>query len=124
MVVFTDAIRKINKLTDNWTLDGRVVTALVKEQWEEESVHAGGYSILSSSVSIYFVSGADSENRCRVDLEQLTCTCAMYDQLVLPCRHIMAVLQHNDRAEDALRALHPAYMVSSYVAAYKGKHIE
>lgn len=76
------------------------------------------------SDTVYFTFDRENNEQRRVDTDHLTCTCAVFDQQVILCRHIMAVLQPTQRAQDAMRSFHPSYLVSRFAAAYDRKSAE
>lgn len=82
------------------------------------------YSVRVSSSSVFQVVNPDGEVSRRVDLQSRDFTCTTFDQMRLPCRHLLAVLRVENRLEDTSSFSKKTYRMHSFSAAFERKSLE
>ena len=112
-----------------WNQEGRQLTPHAKQLWEAERAKAGDYLVQRSQATLYFVSLPGSSRYRRVDVDKPSCSCATFDQVRIPCRHIMAVVQTLKETQYSspsycVRAFDESYLVVTFTRAFEGKGVE
>ncbi|CAM9530366.1 unnamed protein product [Phaeothamnion confervicola] len=113
---------------EKWYRDGYIITHNASNLYQAEEARSKAYNAKPSSENIYFVSQrglqpVDPRER-RVDLKAKTCSCILWDQLGIPCRHAIAAKQAKDGGTiiDALAwftdAFAPQYNLQNFLKAF------
>lgn len=85
---------------------------------ENEILQSTGYQIQSVDTDVAFVySQSEHERPTRVNLRDLTCSCAYTFQLGLPCRHIVATARSMRVMPSIRQAVEHIYTMGSYRSA-------
>jgi hypothetical protein len=123
-------------LSDRLTLpqsfgdSGNTITAYAKKPFDEEKKICENYRVSMSNQNLYFV-GVKETNLCfssanarRVTTDTLGCSCVIFLQMGIPCRHIQATLVFINQAERIMEAFDKPYVVQQYAACLSSKFIE
>nr|CCA16113.1 AlNc14C18G1895 [Albugo laibachii Nc14] len=85
---------------------------------ENEILQSTGYQIQSvDSVVAFVYPQSEHESPNRVNLRDLTCSCAFTFQMGLPCRHIVATARAMGSMPSIRQAVEHIYMIGSYRSA-------
>lgn len=107
-----------------WNDEQIVVTPHAKDVWKKKQEAAGEYEVVRSSAVVWFVCRQGFSRYRRVQSDTLECTCATFNQMRIPCRHLIAVLHVIGSTQSILSAFHSAYLTENFSLSYRGKSVE
>ena len=107
-----------------WTSQGLTITPRARALWKTEQKAAGNYEVSRSAPGVWFASKQGYATYRRVETEALKCSCSTFNQMGLPCRHIVAVLHTIGSTIDMTQAFHPSYLVKTFKQGFEERSIE
>lgn len=103
------------KLREEWRSSGRVITPRAEKKIQHQINKASSYSVNFSSDERAFVSPTHSPlQQRRVELNSPNCSCSVWHQFQIPCRHIIAVLLAKGRSDRIMSIVNGCYTVATY----------
>lgn len=114
-------LRKRNELIAKWESQGKTRTPLTERIWDELSRCAGLYTGVSSSDSVYFVMKRTGVSKRRVDLDNFTCRCAIFDQITVPCCLIISASWSCNKPRLPPEAFGEQYRLGMHKNAFGGQ---
>lgn len=114
-----------NQNAQKWSQMHLFVTPAAEQMFQEEMKHVGEYLVRPCKDDIVFVKHTSHGSRTRkVDLAQKYCSCLLFNQHGLPCRHIVAALHWKKAMGSAYTFFDPCYRVASYANIFQNKWLE
>lgn len=110
-----------------WLASGVTVTAQAKAIFDREVAFVPRQRVLVCLTRLYRVHevGASVAQTVTVDMDAETCRrCQVHEQVLVPCRHILAVQLSENLSKTALDHFHPAYRVADCLAAFESLRIQ
>jgi hypothetical protein len=112
-IMMAEAYLRLNQ-SDTWLAAGRVATPRAESKFQSELKQSTFYTVSFSSETVAYTSRIDHQDKPRrVDTALPACTCAMWLQLGIPCRHLMAILKCKGELAGALH--HMARQRTSHI---------
>nr|CCA14116.1 hypothetical protein LOC100382497 [Albugo laibachii Nc14] len=114
-----------NQNAQKWDQLHLFVTPAAEQLFQEEMKHVGEYFVRPCKDNIIFVKHNSPASRTRkVDLAQKYCSCLLFNQHGVPCRHIVAALHWKKALGNAYSFFDPCYRVASYANTFRNKWLE
>ncbi|DBA05338.1 TPA: hypothetical protein N0F65_007500 [Lagenidium giganteum] len=109
-----------------WQDEGRKVTPQAELLFQQQLKEVGRFVVEECSESIAFVYDAAQvpRNRVRVDLATCSCSCMYMAQFEIPCKHLLALLSHNNTLDKAFEFFGACFQVHNYAASYRSKCVQ
>ncbi|OWZ03059.1 hypothetical protein PHMEG_00025279 [Phytophthora megakarya] len=94
------------------------MTPVSMKIYDKQSKHIGQYHVEPSSTDVYYQSAQKVKRG--VALSQHHCTCGFMDQMRIPFRHLICVLDKTDSLDSVFTYFDRCYMVGTYAEAFRG----
>lgn len=113
-ILMGDCYKRV-QLHSKWTKAGLKVTPRSQGKIQVQLREAAEYGVTHSSDDVAYVARISHPlNQRRVDASNATCSCTMWNQQRIPCRHLIAVLLDKRAGDNVFDLAGPCHTLTSY----------